>query len=98
MCFVTWRLMGAAGWWVATKAQESVCVGQRLLPLKPEADAVPICLLGVPAPHGWTDRLLEGLGGLCPWLWEHLQGVLAGSVPQGWGTREGMKALWACGL
>ncbi|XP_030784158.1 tenascin-X-like isoform X1 [Rhinopithecus roxellana] len=88
-CFVTWRLTGAAGWWVAL-GNPGVCAGQGLLPREPEADGAPTFFPGVPAPHGWTDRLLEGLGGLCPWFWEHLWGVLAGSVPhRGWGSTDG---------
>lgn len=48
---------------------------------EPKADIGPDLFPGVPAPHGWTDGFLERLGGVRPWFWEHLRGILAGSVP-----------------
>lgn len=78
--------MGAAGWWVAAGSR-GVCTGWHragLLCQEPQADGAPACFPGVPAPHGRKNGLLEGLGGLRPRFWEHLWGVLAGSVPH-WG-------------
>ena len=69
--------MGVAGWWVAVRSQRGLY--QEGLPgQKPQADGTSTYLPGIPAPHGWKNGLLEGLGGLRPWFWEHLWRVLAG--------------------
>lgn len=70
---------------------------------EPQADFGLDCFPGVPAPHGWTDGLLERLGGVRPWFWEHFRGILAGSVlhragepGKGWQSSEPQYPDEAC--
>lgn len=69
--------MGVAGWCVAVRSPWGLY--QEGLPgREPQANNTSTYFPGIPAPHGWKNGLLEGLGGLRPWFWEYLWGVLAG--------------------